>query len=216
MPLFNIIPPLTTAPTEQWDAAGRAFSGALQLTVSWFSQSYQLFPAFSSWQQATTFNLQADVVARPSCRQSLLLSAPSLQGGNAPSVPEQTLGRCWASILSEDFSKLFNFCATWLCREQKEARKLLFALLHNGLEPGVDRYPESCIKIQNLVSLRDWNNSFFMLEQTNGASGITRKYLFVLFIFAVLTKMVKIKITPVTKIHCLKLQPDLQLFLKFY
>lgn len=55
-----------------------------------------------------------------------------------------------------------------------------------------------------------------MLEQTNGASGITRKYLFVLFIFAVLTKMVKIKITPVTKIHCLKLQPDLQLFLKFY
>lgn len=52
MPFFSIISALTTVPTRQWAAAGRAFSGVLHLTLSYFSQSYQLFPPFSSWQQA--------------------------------------------------------------------------------------------------------------------------------------------------------------------
>lgn len=168
MPLFSIIPPLIAVPTWQWAAAGRAFSGVFHLTVSYFSQSYQLFPAFSSWRQATTFNLQAGVVARPSCRQSLLPSTPSLQGGNAPSycsslfsVAEQILGRCRASILAEDFSNLFNSCAAWLCSKSQLftgaewGQTCCSPLLHNGLESGVDRYPESFIEIQNLASLSD-------------------------------------------------------------
>lgn len=115
------LPSKQPPPSNGLQPAGH-FSGALHPAMSYCPQSHQFFPMFLSWQQATAFSLPGDRVARPPCRQSLLPSAPSLQGENASSdcgslcsVPEQSWGTCLASITAKDLSKLFNFCATWLC-----------------------------------------------------------------------------------------------------
>lgn len=81
--------PVSSLPSEQpppssgLQPAG-CFSGALHPAMSYCPQSHQLFPTLLSWQQATAFSLQGDMAARAPCRQSLLPSALSLQGENAP------------------------------------------------------------------------------------------------------------------------------------
>lgn len=71
------LPSQRSPPHNGLQPAGH-FSGGLQPAMGYWPQSHQLFPAFSSWQQATAFNLQGDAVARSPRRQSLLPSAPSL------------------------------------------------------------------------------------------------------------------------------------------
>lgn len=92
------------------------------------------------------------------------------------------------------------------CRKRSEM--CCSSLPHNSLEPGVARHPSDTLGAgARSKTLHLWVIKiilFLCWSRTNGASGITGKYLFVLFIFAVLKKMVKMKIAPITKICCLK------------
>lgn len=149
MPFSSIIPALTAVPTPQWAAASRAFqwwpsagNGLLTPKPSVVSSLF-LLAARHHFQPSGGRGSQISLQTEPAALSPIPVGSktPPLPCGHLCSMPEQSWGTCWASILAEDLSKWFNFCAAWLCSKSQ---------LSTGAERGLKRaVPLCCTTVWN-------------------------------------------------------------------